>query len=114
VADQGGKPALTQAWVSREIASPAPPVVINGVVFALSTGEFHTSDASVTSAQRVQRSQPAVLYALDAFTGKELWNSGKTITSFSPHSSGVAVSTGQIYVVTYDNTLYTFGFEAKE
>ncbi len=68
----------------------------------------------MTAAQRVQRSQSAVLYALEAFTGKELWNSGKTITSFSPHSAGLAVSTGQVYVVTFDNTLYSFGFEQKE
>ena len=114
VSDEQGKPVLTQAWTSRDLVSPVAPVVVNGVVFALSSGEFHTSDANMTAAQRAQRSQPAVLYALDAFTGKELWNSGKTITSFSPHSAGLAVSTGQVYVVTFDNTLYAFGFEQKE
>jgi outer membrane protein assembly factor BamB len=114
VSDEQGKPVLTQAWTSRDLAAPVAPVVVNGVVFALSSGEFHSSDASLTAAQRAQRSQPAVLYALDAFTGKELWNSGRTITSFSPHSAGLAFSTGQVYVVTYDNTLYAFGFEQKE
>jgi hypothetical protein len=114
VADQGGKPVLTPAWASRDLVSPATPVVVNGVVFALSSGEFHSGDSSVTATQRAQRSQPAVLYALDAFTGKELWNSGKTIMSFSPHSAGLAVSTGQIYIVTYDSTVYAFGFEEKD
>lgn len=114
VADQGGKTTLTPAWVSRDLTSPVAPVVVNGVVFALSSGEFHSSDGSLAAAQRAQRSQPAVLYALDAFSGKELWNSGKTITSFAPHSAGLAVSTGQIYVVTFDNTIYSFGFEEKE
>jgi hypothetical protein len=115
VADEQGKPVLTTlGWISRDLVSPVAPVVVNGVVFALSSGEFHSSDASVTAAQRAQQSQRAVLYALDAFTGKELWNSGKTITSFSPHSAGLAVSTGQVYVVTFDNTLYAFGFEQKE
>jgi hypothetical protein len=114
VSDEQGKPVLTQAWTSRGLTSPVAPVVVNGVVFALSSGEFHSNDANVTAAQRAQRSQPAVLYGLDAFTGKELWNSGRTITSFSPHSAGLAVSTGQVYVVTFDNTLYSFGFEQKE
>ncbi len=114
VSDEQGKPVLTQAWTSRDLVSPVAPVVVNGVVFALSSGEFHTNDANLTAAQRAQRSQTAVLYALDAFTGKELWNSGKTITSFSPHSAGLAVSIGQVYVVTFDNTLYSFGFEQKE
>lgn len=114
VSDEQGKPVLTQAWTSRELMSPVAPVVVNGVVFALSSGEFHSGDTSIPAEQRAQRSQPAVLYGLDAFTGKELWNSGRTVTSFSPHSAGLAVATGQIYVVTFDNTLYAFGFEQKE
>jgi hypothetical protein len=114
VLDQGGKPALTPAWASRDLVSPVTPVVVNGVVFALSSGEFHTADAGVTAAQKAQRSQPAVLYALDAFTGRELWNSGKTIASFAPHSAGLAASTGQVYAVTYDNMVYAFGFEEKD
>lgn len=114
VTEQGGKPTLTPAWVSRDIASPVTPIVVNGVVLALASGEFHSGDANLTAAQRAQRSQPAVLYALDASTGKELWNSGKTITSFSPHTAGLAMSTGQVYVVTYDNTIYAFGFEEKD
>ncbi len=114
VIDQAGKPALAPAWASRDLTSPVTPIVVNGVVFALSSGEFHSSDSNLNAAQRAQRSQPAVLYALDAFTGKELWNSGRTITSFSPHTAGLAMSTGQVYVVTYDNTVYAFGFEVKE
>ena len=96
VIDQGGAPALQPGWTSREIASPLAPIIVNGVVFAVSG------------------SSPAVLYGLDGATGKELWNSGRTITSFAPHSAGLAASTGQVYVVTYDNTIYTFGFEEKE
>ncbi len=112
--DQGGKLALAPAWVSRDFVSPVAPVIVNGVVFALSSGEFHTGDSGVAAIERARRSQPAVLYALDAFTGKALWNSGKTITSFAPHAAGLAVSTGQVYVVTYDSSIYAFGFEAKE
>jgi len=114
MADQGGNLSLTPAWASRDLVSPLPALVVNGVVFALSGGEFHSGDSALTAAQRAQRSQPAVLYALDAFTGKELWNSGTTITSFAPHSSGLAMSTGQVYVATYDNSIHAFGFEEKE
>ena len=48
-----------------------------------------------------------MLYALDGATGKELWSSGKTITSFA--RAGLAAGGGQVYLVTYDNTLYAFG-----
>ena len=49
------------------------------------------------------------LVALDAATGKELWTSGTTITSFV-HGVGPSAGDGQVYVVTYDGTLYAFGF----
>jgi outer membrane protein assembly factor BamB len=61
----------------------------------------------MTAAQRAQRSTPAVLYALDGTTGKMLWSSGQTITSFA--RAGLSAGAGQVYLVTYDNTLYTFG-----
>ena len=106
--DQGGKVALEPAWASRDMTSPLTPIVFNGVVFALSSGEHRAAaDAKLTSAQRVQRSAPAVLYALHPGTGKELWNSSKAITSFA--RAGISAAAGQIYVVTFDNTLYAFG-----
>jgi outer membrane protein assembly factor BamB len=107
--DQKGAPALQPGWVSRDMVSPLPPMVINGVVFAVSTGELRSNDSRLSAAQRAQRSSPAVLYALDGTTGKELWNSGKTITSFV-HSGGLSGGTSQVYLGTYDGTLYAFGF----
>ena len=50
---------------------------------------------------------PAVLYVLDGATGKQLWTSGTTITSFA--RAGLAAGGGQVYVVTFDNHLYAFG-----
>lgn len=94
VAEQGGNLALENGWKSRELVAPLPPMVINGVVFALSGG---------------QRNGRAVLYALDGSTGKEYWNSGNTITSFVP-SGGLGGVGSQLYVGTYDGTLYAFGF----
>jgi outer membrane protein assembly factor BamB len=77
------------------------------VVFVASSGEFRGSNTTLGAAQRAQRSTPAVLYALDGSTGKDLWNSGKTITSFA--RGGLSAGSGQVYVVTFDNTLYAFG-----
>jgi outer membrane protein assembly factor BamB len=106
--DQSGTPTLQPAWVSRDMVAPAPPTIVNGVVFAIASGEFRSADHQITAPQRAQRSKPAVLYALDAATGKELWSSGTTIASFV---RGVAPSAGdgQVYVVTYDGTVYAFG-----
>ena len=109
VEDEGGIPKLKPAWISRDFTSPLPPIVVNGVVFAVSSGEYRSGDAKVTAAERVKRSHPAVLYAMDALTGKELWNSGTQITSFV-HSGGVAAGGSRVYVSTYDGMQYAFGF----
>lgn len=105
--DQNGKLTLESGWTSRGLTSPLGPIVVNGVVFVASSGEFRGANARLTAAQRAQRSTPAVLHALDGATGKELWNSGKTMTSFA--RAGLSAGSGQVYVVTFDNTLYAFG-----
>ena len=109
VVEQSGAPTLQPAWASRDLVSPLPPTVINGVVFVTSGGEFRTDDSKMTAAERARRSSRAVLYALDGETGKELWNSGATIASFT---RGVALSggVGQIYLTTHDGVIYAFGF----
>ena len=105
--DAGGALSLEPAWASRDLTSPAAPLIFNGVVFALSTGE-HGRRTPAPRRLRVRRaSLPAVLYALDPATGKELWSSGKTVTSFA--RGGLSASAGQVYLVTFDNTLYAFG-----
>ena len=105
--DAGGQLTLEPAWASRDLTSPATPLIFNGVAFVLSTGEHRPANASAGSAQRAKASVPAVLYALDPMTGKELWSSGKTITSFA--RGGLSAAAGQVYLVTFDNTLYAFG-----
>jgi outer membrane protein assembly factor BamB len=99
VVDQNEVPTLQPQWTSRDLAAPVTPVAVNGVVFALAGGD--------TSA-RGQKSTPAVLYALDAATGKELWTSGSTITA-SARGVGPSAGDSQIYVATSDGTLYVFG-----
>jgi outer membrane protein assembly factor BamB len=103
----GGTLTAERAWESRPLASPLAPIVVNGVVFAASSGEFQGGAPATSAEERAERSTPAVLYALDALTGKELWTSGTTITSFA--RAGLSGGGGQVYVVTFDNTLYAFG-----
>jgi outer membrane protein assembly factor BamB len=90
------------------MVSPLPPIVVNGVVFAVSSGSFRTTDRSISAAERAQRSSRAILYALDGATGKVLWESGDTITSFAV--GGLSGGSGAVYLSTNDGTLYAFGF----
>lgn len=107
--ETNGKLSLTPGWASRNLVSPLTPTAINGVVFATSSGEFLTNDSKVTATMRAARSGKAVLYALDGATGKELWNSGTTITSFA-HGGALSGGIGQLYLTTHDGTIYAFGY----
>ena len=86
--------SLEKGWTSREMISPLTPSIINGVIFAAAGGN---------------RTDAAVLYALDAATGKELWTSGKTITSFAK-GLGISGAGSQVYISSYDGTVYAFGY----
>ena len=98
--DAGGTLSLESGWVSHDLSSPATPVIVNGVVFALATGLPSTTTG---------RGTPAVLHAYDGATGKPLWNSGKAMSTFaSPGSMWSGL--GQIYVGLQDGTLHAFGF----
>jgi len=107
--EQNGAPALQPAWASRDLVSPLPPTIINGVVFVTSGGAFRTNDSKMTAAELARRSSSAVLYALDGETGKELWNSGTTISSFA-RGAALSGGVGQIYLTTHDGMIYAFGF----
>ena len=97
VVEQDGKTALQPGWTSRAIGAPLGPLVINGVLFTASSGT---------------RSAPAVLYAIDAATGKDLWNSGKAMTSIV--RGGLSGGQGNVYVPASDGTLYAFGFDIEK
>jgi len=107
LSDAGEKLSLEAVWQSPDLTAPLAPIVVDGMVFAVSSGEYRGGPASLSAAQRAQRSVPAVLYVLDATTGRTLWNSGTKITSFA--RGGLSAGGGQVYVVTYDNQLYAFG-----
>jgi len=90
IAGQADAPVPQIGWTAA-MASPSAPIVINGVVFAVSN------------------SPSAILRALDAVTGKELWNSGNVMTA-GVRDGGLSGSGGQLYLGTSDGTLYAFGF----
>lgn len=91
LAERNGAASLQAGWTSRDLSSPLTPVIVNGVIFAAAAG---TSP---------------VLYALDASTGKELWNSGHKLAS-PIHGGGLSVGNSQVYLGSNDGTAYVFGF----
>jgi outer membrane protein assembly factor BamB len=108
-----GKPILTPAWISRDMYMAEPPVIANGVVYAYGSGESTTQRWPEPghvggSAGRIAESTHAVLFALDAQTGQELWSSGDQITSWN-HFSGLSVANGRVYIGTFDGMLYCYG-----
>ena len=109
IVEQNGRVTMQPGWALRGLVSPLPPTIINDVAFVVSGGEYRTKNSEVTAAQRALRSSRAVVYALDATTGKELWNSGTTITSFT-RGAALSGGMGQIYLGTYDGTIHAFGF----
>jgi len=111
--DKNGKLSLAPIWLSRDMMTAEPPVIANGVVYVLAAGEFAGQADDINGGlfswkDRVKRSIPAKLYALDATTGKELYSSGDQITSFL-HQAGIAVANGKIIFGTFDGTIYCFG-----
>ena len=94
VAQHDTVPTLEPGWVSRDMPAPLAAAVVNDVIFAVSRGAAPSS--------------PAVLYALDGATGKELWNSGTTIPTGV--RAGLSAGGSQVYLATGDGTLYAFGF----
>lgn len=106
---KNGALTFEPGWVSRDLIAPHSPIIVNGVVFLLSSGEFRSNDPQLSAAERARRSSPAVVYAVDGLTGKELWNSGTNLKSFV-HSGGLAAGGGRIYVATHDGVQYAFGF----
>ena len=103
------KPTLAPIWISRNMHAPEPPTVANGVVYVLLSGK--TSDESRGAIKAPAGVDPnAVLYALDAETGRELYSSNKLIPSFT-HFNEPVVAGGQVYICTWDGKVYAFGLK---
>jgi cytochrome c5 len=111
------KPVLKPAWISSNIAVPDPAAIAGGVVFVLGTGEdtrqVHNGDINQLLGDRETRSNGhAILHALDARTGKELWSSGDAISGWT-HFSGLAVGNGEVFLSTRDGAIYAFGLRSS-
>ena len=94
---KGSSVSLNEGWKFGNLQAPLAPLVVNNLVFVLSSGDSGAKRGS------------AVLYALDATSGKVLWNSGKSLTTYVPQSSAIWNSMGQVLVGAADSTLYAFG-----
>src|SRR5262245_16525591 len=109
---QNKTPILIPAWNSTDMALPTPSIIANEMVFVLSDGDDGTQvnpNAVLLNVNaRKARTSHAVLYVLDAATGRVLFNSGDIIKGFS-HFSGLTVSGGKVFIGTYDGTVYAFG-----
>jgi outer membrane protein assembly factor BamB len=115
VEEKNGKWQLTPAWVSRDMNRAEPPVIANGVIFAYGNGEdtdqaYPDVGLADTADRRIPGSTRAILYALDAQTGKELWSSGDQIAAWN-HWTGLSVANGRVYIATFDGNLYCFGIK---
>jgi outer membrane protein assembly factor BamB len=103
IQEQDGKPALVAAWSSGDMTSPAPPVIAQGVVFALSNGRFTRKQKGSNG-----NSTHATLYAFDSATGKDIYSTGDQVTA--PGTlTGLSLANGRLYFTTTDNTLNVFG-----
>ena len=111
--DSGGQPELKQAWASRDLNAPVPPVIAGGVVFALGAGEYTRTVKDGYNGIALVEEKPkptarATLYAFDGATGKEIWSSKQQITV--PASlTGLTAANGRIYFGGTDSTFYCFG-----
>jgi outer membrane protein assembly factor BamB len=125
----GDKPVLVPKWVSRNLAVPDSPVIANGVIYAISTGEntlqrhtdprYHAiyqkpgalplpKTGTMTAEERGQNTTHTILYALDAETGQELYSSKDLIDDWT-HLSSITVADGSVYVTTRKTIMYAFG-----
>jgi hypothetical protein len=125
------KPVLVPKWVSRNLAVPDSPVIANGVVYAISTGEntlqrhtdprYHAifqrpgepplpKTGTMTAQERGQNTTHTILYALDAETGQELYSSKDGIDDWT-HLSSITVADGSVYVTTRKTFVYAFGLK---
>lgn len=124
LAEDQGKISALPLWTSPDMTVPDAPVVANGVVYAVQTGEQTLQAIPAAPGQPRPVANPStngatfratpvgnlILYALDAETGKPLYSSKKIIPGWT-HFSEPVVALGKVFVVTHDAHLYAFGLK---
>jgi len=118
VSGKDHKPILQPAWISSDIAVPAPAAIAGGVLFVLGTGENTEQVVNGNIGQLLEDRQSratghSILYALDARTGKQLWSSGDRISGWT-HFSGLAIGDGKVFATTRDGAIYAFGLRNSD
>lgn len=117
-----GGARLAPAWRSANLAVPDPVAIAGGVVFALATGEDTRQArqqvplaelerqhyAQVIQGREALQAGHAEVLALDGQTGRTLWSSGDTISSWT-HFSGAVVGAGKVFAATHDGRVFAFG-----
>lgn len=122
---EGGKVSLDPQWTSPNLTVPDAPVVANGVVYAIQTGEqtlqrppqapgqprpIMDLSSPILSKFRSTPVSNLTLYAFDAETGKTLYSSKKIISSWV-HFNEPVVALGKVFVVTHDAHVLAFGLK---
>jgi outer membrane protein assembly factor BamB len=123
-----GLPCLDPAWISLDMNLPDAPVVANGVMYGIATGENPRQDHILgvthyksmeewrhnllTTAERSAGTHPAVLMAMDAKTGKLLYQSGDAMKTWV-HFTGLAVTGGRVFAVDHESRVYCFGLPER-
>lgn len=120
VIQKDGKISAVPLWQSGDMIMPDPPVVANGVVYATQTGGqamqnfLKQGDRRMAiSESNTMRATPVGnlrLYAFDAITGKQLYDSKQTIPGWV-HFSEPVVALGKVFLVTHDAKVYAFGLK---
>ena len=102
---------------------PEPPVIANGVLFALSTGEnqhqtkggadiIYSGQPLLNISERGLNTSHEILYGLEARTGKVLFESGAAMPTWV-HFSGLAIANGQVFAVDHESRVFCFGLAKK-
>jgi outer membrane protein assembly factor BamB len=118
VIENDDKYSLQPAWISGVNQAPDSPAVANGVVFAVGTGEQtmqnpgHKIIRDRYEAAKLRNTPVGhqILYAFDAETGKQLFSSQDTLTSWD-HFSQPVIAHGEVFVVSYDGHVSAFGLK---
>ena len=128
VVEESGKPSLQPGWVSRDLNLASPPVVANGVVYALQTAEsavqvpkdIFNPDGSRKPGWTPEKGADnrimiphatMTLFAFDAETGKQLWSSGKVMDGNTVHFTQPVVALGKLFAVDHAGHVWAFGLK---
>ena len=106
--DEGGSMKLAPAWTSRNLMTPDPPVIAQGVVFVLENGKYKRKMKGEKVEESPAGSTHATLYALDGTTGAEMWSSGEQVKS-AGSLTGLTIANSRVYFSTVDNMVFAFG-----